>query len=178
MDYARYHGGQRSKDDIRLIVVHATDGDSFDSSMEWMNREHDVETDKHGLKRIVPVKSKASYHYGLERDGEIVRMLPVTTIAYHAGDSAWPHPAHYPPGNKSSVNPFSVGVAFALKEHEEATEIQLESGIWLCRFWMGDLDIRPSRVPGHYEVSPGRKRDPLSSGIRMEDFRQQLAGAV
>lgn len=173
VDYARYHGGARSLDSIDTIITHATEGDSFASSMGWLNRLYEED----GKTLLAPGKH-ASYNYGLERDGTIVRMLPITTIAYHAGDSAWPSPSHYPPGNGgASVNHRSIGIAFALEDGEKPTDIQMESGIWLHRYHMDTLKIPPSLVRGHFEVSPGRKTDP-GLCFDMGVFRDLLAEAA
>jgi N-acetyl-anhydromuramyl-L-alanine amidase AmpD len=161
LDNGKHNGGSRGRDRITLIVAHATAGGTAMSSIKYLNST----TDK-----------KASYHYVIDRDGTIYRMLPVETIAYHAGDSAWPAPKRHPPGNGgASVNPYSIGIAWANDdEGEPLTEDQITSGLWLFRFWMDTLGIPPSRVVGHYEVSPGRKPDPRAA-MSMREFRQMLA---
>lgn len=178
VDYARYHGAERPLSAIELIVMHATGGDSFASSREWVNREHDIETNRHGVKVPVPVKSKASYNYGIDRDGSITRMLPATTIAYAQGDSAWPNPLRHPPGNGGhSVNARALAIAWANDDKgEDLTEEQVESGLWLCLTFMQhpEIEVSPSKVVGHYEVSPGRKVDPRPA-MPMREWRQMLA---
>lgn len=161
LDNARYKGARRDRSDISVIVVHATAGDTAMSSINYLNR---ADSDH-----------KASYHYVIDRDGTILRMLPIEIVAYHAGDSAWPSPQRYPPGNGgTSVNKKSLGIAFANKQDgEDLTDEQMTSGLWLCRFWMESLSIPPSRVVGHYEVSPGRKSDPRPC-LSMREFRQML----
>lgn len=162
LDNGVHHGGQRERDSINLIVAHATAGDSAMSSINYLN----TTTDK-----------KASYHYCIDRDGLIYRMLPIETIAWHAGDSAWPSPQRYPPGNGGkSVNANSIGIAWANKDDgEQLTKEQVESGLWLFRFWMDTLGIPPSKVAGHYEVSPGRKTDPRPA-MTGKEWRSMLAG--
>lgn len=165
-DSARYHGGERSEDTINLIVMHATAGASAKSSRDWLDRPN------------APKGKRCSYHYIIDRDGTIYRHCRPTLIAYHAGDSAWPGPVFYPPGNKSTVNPRSIGIAWANDDvGEELTELQLESGIWLCLFWIQRLHIAPSAMRGHYEVSPGRKLDPRAA-IKMADWRDMVAEAA
>jgi N-acetylmuramoyl-L-alanine amidase len=162
LDNARYHGDTRAKSSINLIVTHATAGESADSSIRHLNRKNS--------------DNPASYHYIIDRDGTIVRTLPVETVAYHAGDSRWPNPTHWTlGGNKSSVNPRSIGIAFANRDDgEPLTDEQLTSGLWLHRFWMNQLGLSSGRVVGHYEVSPGRKPDPRPC-LSMREFRQMLA---
>lgn len=163
LDNAAHHGGQRDRSAITLLVAHATAGDSAMSSINYLNST----TDK-----------KASYHYVIDRDGLIYRMCPVETIAWHAGDSAWPSPQRFPPGNGKTVNPFSIGIAWANKDDgEPLTDEQTTSGLWLFRYWMDTLGIPPSRVVGHYEISPNRKQDPKPA-ISMREFRQELADTM
>ncbi len=165
VDNAVYHGGERAESDIEIICMHATGGDSFASSMEWLNRPNS--------------DHPASYNYGIDRDGSITRMLPVTVIAYAQGDSAWPSPARYPPGNGGkSINHRTLAIAWANKDDgEELSDEQIESGLWLCRFWMERLPLPPSCVIGHYECSPGRKVDPRSA-MAMREWRQMLAEVI
>jgi N-acetyl-anhydromuramyl-L-alanine amidase AmpD len=161
LDNGRHHSGKRSRGRIDLIVAHATAGGSAMSSIDYLNKT---------------AKKKASYHYVIDRDGTIYRMLPVEFIAWHAGDSAWPAPKRYPPGNGGhSVNPHSIGIAWANDDvGEPLTDEQVESGLWLFRFWMDTLGLPPSKVVGHYEVAPGRKGDPKHA-LSMREFRQMLA---
>jgi N-acetyl-anhydromuramyl-L-alanine amidase AmpD len=151
-----------------LLLAHATDGYSAGSSIDWMNKDIDPEGKK-------GPRGKLSYHYIIERDGIIYRMKPIRFIAYHAGDSAWPNPVHWPAKNKTSVNPYSIGIAWALKKGERPTDLQMESGLWLFRFHMDTRQIPLSRVVGHDEVSPGRKFDPKESHINMSELRLELA---
>lgn len=159
LDNAVHHGGPRDRSRIDLIVMHATAGGSAMSSIDYLNST----TDK-----------QASYAYVIDRDGIIYRMCPPAVIAYHAGDSAWPTPKRYPPGNHSSVNPHSLGIAWANWDDGEAlTPKQTESGLWLCSVFIRDPGVPVERVVGHYEVSPGRKSDP-EPAIPMEVWRDQL----
>lgn len=160
LDNAAYHGGPRALDEIVYLIYHATAGTSAASSIGWLNRPG------------VPSGKKASYHYIIDRDGTIWRMTPATLIAYHAGDSAWPSPVQFPPGNGGhSLNLASIGVAWAnLDDGEPLTAAQLESGLWLATVFPVPL----ARIRGHYEISPGRKEDPAAA-IHMDDWRGLVA---
>lgn len=169
VDFARWHGPERPLSQIQYIIAHDTAGDSFRSSMNYLNTTSD---------------KKASYNYGIERDGRILRMLKPEIIAYACGDSAWPHPIRATPANPDrpngghSLNATSMSIAWANRgDGEPLTELQLESGIWLFRYWMDSLGIPPSRVLGHYEISPGRKPDPASC-MPMDKWRKMLSEAV
>lgn len=172
-DSARWHGAERDDDSINLIVMHATAGASAESSRDWLDRELDTDG-----KTPLPPKKRCSYHYIIDRDGTIYRHCRPSLVAYHSGDSAWPGPVFYPPGNRRSVNPRSIGIAWANDdEGEKLTELQVESGLWLCLFWIERLHIAPSSVRGHYEVSPGRKLDPRAA-IKMATWRDMIAEAA
>lgn len=161
LDNAVHHGGQRDLSAITLIAMHATaDKSSGMASIRYLNT-----TDE----------KKASYHLVIERSGQILRMLPIESVAWHAGDSAWPSPQRYPPGNGGhSVNSFSIGISFANdNESEDLTDEQITSGLWLCHYYMNLLRIPPSRVVSHADVSPGRKTDPAK--MRSREWRQLLA---
>lgn len=161
LDSAVHHGGLRTQP-ISMIVMHDTMGHSARSSIKYMNETSD---------------KSASYHYIIEDDGEILRMTAPNIIAYHAGDAQWPNPifatAQNPKPHKGkSVNGFSIGIAFASME-EAPTDKQLESALWLCATIMSAYPlVKVERVRGHYEVSPGRKTDPLPQ--EMPEFRALL----
>jgi N-acetylmuramoyl-L-alanine amidase len=160
LDNAKHHGGTRATNTITLIVMHTTAGDSAMSSIDYLN---------------TTTGKSASYHHVIDRDGTIYRMCPITQVAYHAGDSAWPNPRRYPPGNHTSVNTRSIGIAWANRNDGEAlTPAQKESALWLCALYCRDDAIPVSQVVGHCEVSPGRKTDPTPA-ISMDDWRAELA---
>jgi hypothetical protein len=165
LDNARYHGGPRAADDIFYIVVHATFGGTYKSSVTYMNRD---------LNDPKGPRKKTSYHYGVERNGNIDRSLDPLYESYGSGDSAWPNPIHISHGgNRSTLNPRCINVAFALEQGERPTEEQMTSMLWLVRTLMERFDVPPSDVLAHKEVSPGRKFDPDT--LDMADFRRQLA---
>lgn len=171
LDNARYHGGARAMSAIDTIVMHATAGESAESSIGWLNR-----TNKDGS--AIEPANRASYHYLIDRNGAILRTLPVTTIAYHAGYSGWPNPPKWPkPANAPavSVNTHSVGIAWANRDNgEPLTPEQIRSALWLCGVYCRDESVSVERVLGHYEVSPGRKVDPKLAML-MSAWRESLA---
>lgn len=169
LDDARYHGGARAIEDIWYLIAHATGGaHPFAISQEWQNRDLDPEEKK-------GPKGKTSYHYGIDRDGSITRATPINIIAYSNGDSGWPAKQWKLGGNKSSLNPRAIGIAWANDDAgEQLTDEQITSGLWLFSTLMQQIKGSPSRVLGHFEISPGRKVDPRPA-VSMREFRQQLA---
>lgn len=162
LDNAAHQGGLRPGSPT-MLIMHTTDGESARSSIAYLNSTAD---------------KQASYHYLIDRDGSILRMLAPTQIAYHAGDSAWPNPIpatrenpNRPNGGKS-VNRISIGIAWANKG-EPLTDAQIESGLWLAGTFATQYRIPVERVRGHSEVSPGRKTDP-DAAIQPSEFRALL----
>lgn len=150
--------------------MHCTAGASASSSMSWMNRLGPSGNP-------LPRNQVASYHYIIDRDGIIYRMAPVTLVAYHAGDSAFPADKSRALQGKS-LNTRSIGIAWAnLNNGEPLTEQQIESGLWLCKVWMDQAGVPLSRIVGHYEVSPGRKSDPKPA-IAMSRWREMVRSYV
>lgn len=161
LDNAVHHGGERAAKPT-LIIMHCTEGESAQSSIDYLNHTSD---------------KKASYHYLIDRNGDMLRMCPPETVAYHAGDSAWPNPKPATRDNQKpnggSVNARSLGIAWA-NDGEQITDAQLESALWLVGTFMDKYLIPPSKVLGHYEVSPNRKHDPLPA-MEMKEFRALLS---
>ena len=157
LDNAKFHGGKRPMSKVDLIVMHCTAGGSAMSSIDYMNTSAGV-----------------SYHYVIDRDGTIYRMLDVQYVGYHAGDSAFPaDPSKKTQGG--SVNRRSIGISWANRnDGEQITEKQIESALWLCGVFVKRDGISIENVVGHNEVSPGRKSDP-GPAINMDTWRAKLA---
>lgn len=70
----------------RLIVLHYTASSSLDGAVDWL---------------CSPL-SKASAHFVVGRDGQVVQLADTDAICWHAGKSSWK--------GAPAVNSFSVGV--------------------------------------------------------------------
>ena len=154
-------------DAITMFVWHTTRSkESFRESMHYLNTTNE---------------KKASYHYGIERDGQIIRMLPVEKVAWACGDSAWPNPKRgdgsedCKPNGGKSVNGISISAAWANDDSEPLTIQQKASGLWLAKVYWARCGIPVSLNLGHREVSPGRKVDPNAVGFSMDDWRVQIS---
>jgi N-acetylmuramoyl-L-alanine amidase len=166
LDNAVHHGGLRADVDVTTLLLHASEGsESAQGTIEYLNTTGE---------------KTASYNYVIDRPGTIYRMARPNIIAYHAGDSAWPNPVRATPANPErpnggrSINRVAIGICWANNARntgEGLTPEQLESGLWLCATLARQHPI--AHVLGHYEVSPGRKVDPLPA-ISMDTFRQLL----
>lgn len=164
LDNAVHHGGERGHPSLALWHSARTRGNALET-IRYLNTTKE---------RV------GSYHYLIDRDGLMYRMCKVELNAYHAGDSAWPHPIpgdgteYCRPNGGKSVNAISLGFAFVTmdEEGEQPNELQLESGLWLAKVYSTRYDIPPSLHLAHKEVSPGRKTDPI--GFDMKEWRRQI----
>lgn len=172
-DDARYQGGPRGSV-IRALLWHCTAGDSFAAARAWLDRRMRLPD---GTQTKLPPSKRGSYHYGIEKDGSIIRTVDPKNVANHAGASAWPGLEQ----QHGSLNHCSIGIAFANDNgtdanpaDDELTYEQLESGLWLGRTLMKRFAVPAEMNLGHREVSPGRKTDPLPRILDMALWRQQL----
>lgn len=165
LDNAAHHGGTRSADPS-MIVWHSTRSRmTAREIIGYLNSTSD---------------RTASYGYLIDRDGGIVRMTSPSLVAWHAGDSAWPHPIpgdgteECRPNGGKSLNAISLGFAFCTDDAngEQPTDLQIESALWLAKVYMARFDIPPSLNVAHKEVSPGRKTDPI--GFDMSAWRSRI----
>jgi len=170
LDNALWHGGERPLDQIRYFIWHTTRAkESFRDSMHYLNTTRD---------------KQASYHYGIERDGEIIRMLPVEKVAWACGDSDWPHPSpgdgteECKPNGGKSVNRISISAAWANDDSEKLTIEQLASCLYLAKIYWTRCGIPVSLNLGHKEVSPGRKVDPNPQNFSMLEWRRMISAHI
>lgn len=166
LDNARHHGGERGAGPAMLLWHTARSTMTARQIIDYLNSTNE---------------RTASYTYVIDRPGDILRMCRPEFVAWHAGDSAWPHPIpgdgteECKPNHGKSVNAISLGICFANIDGEEITAEQKESGLWLAKVYMARYDIPPSLNLGHCEVSPRRKIDPECAGnFKMDDWRRQI----
>ena len=107
----------------------------------------------------------ASYHYIIERDGEVTKCVPTGRKAWHAGKSVGPE--------GSDVNRYSIGIAFAnLNDGNEViTAKQWDAARQLCIRLKEAYPIE--WITTHYGISYPRKTDPR--GFNLELFAKGLA---
>ena len=147
------HRSRKAK--ITTFVLHSTAGGSAVGSISWLK--------KIGL----------SYHYIIERDGSVHKLVPAGSVAFHAGKSVGP--------NGANVNNYSIGIAFAnLNDGEEkVTPAQIASAKKLIRDLVA---VYPSArwITTHRLISWRRKTDPrnfdfesFTAGLGLEPWRQR-----
>jgi N-acetylmuramoyl-L-alanine amidase len=151
------------------IIIHYTGGNSIESSVNWLKNP----------------KANASAHVVVGKTGEIVQMVPLNIIAWHAGASRWK--------GRQRLNNYSIGieidnagllekraegyytyfdkrmsnqkVVLARHKHgdeekawEAYNEKQIATVEEICRLLKDTYNI--NEILGHDDVAPGRKIDP------------------
>lgn len=117
------------------VVIHSTGGASAGSSISWLRQI--------GL----------SYHYVIERDGQVTKCVPVSRVALHAGKSLGPE--------GPDVNRYSIGISFA--NRNDGKELPTEAQELALQKLLGELvrNVPTLRyITTHRLVSWGRKDDP------------------
>lgn len=105
-------------------------------------------------------KSKVSAHLHIDRDGNIIQLLPFNVVGWHAGKSEW--------AGLNGLNQYSIGFELQNTGTQEYTSIQLQSSqeaAKACVLHYGLLDIL-----GHSDIAPGRKVDP-GKQFPMQSFK-------
>lgn len=133
------HGPRSAAPDA--IVIHDTASDGIASPLDWTCRP----------------ESGVSYHYLIDRDGQVFETVAPEQRAWHAGKGElWGRP---------DPNTWSIGVAFVDIDRDGQAldpypEVQLDVGAELVASLCGRFAIPLNRVVGHEHVAPGRKVDP------------------
>ena len=131
---------KRNSKQIKFIIFHYT----------GMKKESDA------LKRLTDIQSEVSCHYLIKNNGEIVKLVPDSYIAWHAGKSSWK--------NYKSLNQNSIGIEITNPGHENGykkfTKKQIFSLLKLSRLLIKKYKISSKNILGHSDISVLRKKDP------------------
>ncbi|HEY5226512.1 MAG TPA: N-acetylmuramoyl-L-alanine amidase [Methylovirgula sp.] len=115
-----------------------------------------METEEAALVRLCDPAAEVSSHYAIGADGTIVQMVPEARRAWHAGRSFW--------AGERDLNSVSIGIELMNGGHDFGMppypEGQITALIELCRDIVSRHAIPASRVLGHSDIAPFRKRDP------------------
>lgn len=108
------------------------------------------------IERLCDPAAKVSSHYVVEKNGNILQLVPEARRAWHAGLSSWE--------GVNDINSRSIGIEIANPGHSygypDFPEAQIAAVIALCRDIVERRRIRADRVLGHSDVAPQRKVDP------------------
>ena len=108
------------------------------------------------IKRLTSFNSKVSCHYFIKINGEILRIVPDSYIAWHAGTSSWK--------NDNFLNSSSIGIEISNPGHDynykNFNKKQIKSIISLSKKLKKKYRIKKKNILGHSDIAPLRKKDP------------------
>ena len=135
-----FNSKKRNSKQIKFIIFHYTG----------------MKSESSALKRLTDIQSEVSCHYLIKNNGEIVKMVPDSYIAWHAGESFWK--------NQKSLNQNSIGIEITNPGHEHGykkfTKKQITSLLKLSKFLIKRYKISPKNILGHSDIAVLRKKDP------------------
>ncbi len=120
-----------------------------------------METGEAALARLCDPAAKVSAHYLVREDGVIVAMVPEDRRAWHAGVSRWQ--------GDDDLNSRAIGVEIVNGGHDfpdtqgrlpAYPDIQIRAVMSLCEAILQRWPIPSTRIVGHSDIAPTRKRDP------------------
>ena len=131
---------KRSTKQIKFIIFHYT----------GMKKESEA------ISRLTNIQSEVSCHYLIKNNGEIISMVPISYIAWHAGKSLW--------GSHRFLNKDSIGIEIANPGHDlnykYFTKKQIISILKLSHYLIRKYKIDIKNILGHSDIAPERKKDP------------------
>ena len=131
---------KRNIKNIKYLIIHYT----------GMKKTSDA------IKRLINYKSEVSCHYFIKKNGDIIRMVPDSYIAWHAGKSNWK--------KNNFLNKLSIGIELDNPGHEHGYQPfkskQIESLKRLIKKLKSKYKIKKENILGHSDIAPERKRDP------------------
>jgi len=141
LDYSpNFNSKKRNLKKIRFIIFHYT----------GMKKELGA------INKLTNIQSEVSCHYLIKKSGEIITMVPVSYVAWHAGESSW--------GNYKSLNKNSIGIEITNPGHEfkykKFSKKQISALLKLSRYLIKKYNIDPKNILGHSDIAPERKKDP------------------
>jgi N-acetylmuramoyl-L-alanine amidase len=108
------------------------------------------------LARLRDPEAKVSAHYVIEEDGRLFRLVPEERRAWHAGVSFWK--------GQTGLNQASIGIELVNPGHEFGLRPFPEAQITVLIDLLADIrerwTIPDSRILGHSDLAPNRRRDP------------------
>ncbi len=133
------------KHPVSLLVLHYTGMQSSEAA----------------LARMRDPAAEVSAHYMIREDGRIVRLVPESARAWHAGVSKWQ--------GLDDLNSRSVGIEIVNGGHDYPApdgslppypDAQIAAVIALAREIMAHHEIPPTGLVAHSDIAPARKIDP------------------
>ncbi len=101
---------------------------------------------------IPPERRYGSAHIMIQRDGSAELNVPLDKQAWHAGKSEW--------HGMENLNQCSLGIECVGSSDDPYEYRQYVALAKITEIFMGHEGLDLSHIPGHFQVSPGRKIDP------------------
>ena len=131
---------KRLKNSIKFLIIHYT----------GMKKESEA------ISRLLDFNSKVSCHYFIKNNGDIIRMVPDSYTAWHAGKSKWK--------KFVSLNKHSIGIEINNPGHDHGyksfSQKQVKSLLSLVKDLKKKFYIDKKNILGHSDIAPNRKKDP------------------
>ena len=131
---------KRNIKNIKYLIIHYT----------GMKKTSDA------IKRLINYKSEVSCHYFIKKNGDIIRMVPDSYVAWHAGKSNWK--------KHNFLNKLSIGIELDNPGHDYGyvpfKSKQIKSLKRLIKSLKSKYKIKKENVLGHSDIAPERKKDP------------------
>ena len=131
---------KRSKNSIKIIVIHYTGMQSGLESLNWLCNPN----------------SNVSSHFLISQNGRVYRLINDNLIAWHAGKSCW--------GSFKNLNKNSIGIELVNKGHTfgytNFKKKQILSLITICKMLIRKYKIKKNNIVAHSDIAPLRKKDP------------------
>jgi len=140
--------------EINLLVIHCISLPPDEFGGAWIDALFTNTLDPDAHPYFNEIKGlNVSSHLLIRRTGEIIQYVPFQHKAWHAGESAF--------NGITNCNDFSIGIELEGSETTPYEEIQYKI---LGETTRGLLTaypaISPTRIVGHCDIAPGRKKDP------------------
>ena len=131
---------KRNIKNIKYLIIHYT----------GMKKTSDA------IKRLINYKSEVSCHYFIKKNGDLIRMVPDSYVAWHAGKSSWK--------KHNFLNKLSIGIELDNPGHDHGYKPfklkQIKSVKRLIKKLKSKYKIKKENVLGHSDIAPERKKDP------------------
>ena len=131
---------KRNIKNIKYLIIHYT----------GMKKTSDA------IKKLTNYKSEVSCHYFIKKNGDLIRMVPDSYVAWHAGKSKWK--------KHDSLNNLSIGIELDNPGHDHGYQPfelkQIKSLKNLIKRLKAKYQIKKENILGHSDIAPERKKDP------------------
>ena len=115
-----------------------------------------MKSENKAIKRLTSSSSNVSCHYFIRSNGQIIKIVPDSYVAWHAGISEWK--------KDKLLNINSIGIEISNPGHEHGYKDfnfkQVNSIVKLTKFLKNKYKIRKENILGHSDIAPLRKIDP------------------